>query len=130
MIPPADVSNVWHLVEPGLLTLIKRCPDRFSPRDVYWFLKENKATLILINEGEGFMVLEMGQEPFKGHRILTVWLLYYLQAKKHKAQLLERIKQIGRQVNCTHLQFKSPRKGWFKEADGFKPILTTWEMEL
>lgn len=129
-IAPHEVSNVWHLVEPGVLWILRKCPDRFTPRDVYWFLRENRASLFLVNEGEGFFVLEMSTEPFKGHRILTIWLMWFLGAKKIKQELLERIKQIGKQYQCTHLQFKSPRRGWAKEAEGFKPVVTTWEMAL
>lgn len=121
---------MWHLVEPGILNILRKCPDRFTPRDVYWFLKENRATLFLVNEGQGFFVVEVFTEPFKGHRILMIWLLWFLGGTKIKAEVLERIKHVGKQANCSHLQFKSPRKGWIKHAPGFKPVLTTWEMEL
>ena len=125
-IAPEDVSTVWPEVAPGVEQVLRKCPDDFTVEDVYWFLKANRATLFII-EGGGFFVVEVTVEPFRGRRTLNIWLMYFLGARKVKAQLLEQMKQLGRNAQCVRVHFKSPRRGWEKEAEGFKVKLITYE---
>lgn len=113
---------------PGLKRLLRKCPDDFTPEDVYWFLKENRATLFLLDEG--FVILEVVTEPFRLKRTLCVWLLYWLKADENQEQLLAELEALAKKAGCCRIHFKSPRMGWMKKAKGFKLKLITWEREI
>lgn len=121
----ADVGKVWGRVKPGIEQLLRKCPDDFDPEDVYWALRESRAALFLI--GDGFLVTEIGIEPFKQKKTLCVWLLYWLQAEKYQDILYEELDGLARFLGCVRIHFKSPRMGWMKKAKGFKLKLITWE---
>lgn len=125
LIQPHEVSGVWDQVLPGLKKLLRKCPDDFRAEDVYWYLRENKASLFLI--GDGFMVVEIGTDVFRGRRTLYVWLLYWLEAEKNQDWIYKQLDEIAKKANCVRIQFKSPRMGWMKKARGFKLKLITWE---
>jgi hypothetical protein len=77
---PPHVSSLWHWVKPGVDEILKECPDDFESSDVFCALWQQKASCFLIlrdREFQGFMVLEVATEPFKGRRTLCVWLLHF-----------------------------------------------------
>lgn len=125
---PHEVQDVWPSVAPKIKALLRKCPDDFTVEDVYWFLKDNKASLFLM--GDGFMVLEVAVEPFRGKRTLCVWLLYWLRAEENQDQIYSELDALARKAQCCRIHFKSPRKGWIKKAHGFKQKLITWEREI
>lgn len=130
---PFHIANLWHWVEPGIRALNAKCADDFSPEDVYWYLRENRASLLLIfveNEFRGFVVVEISTDPFKGIRRFCVWLLYFPGAKEFQIPLMRYLKDMKRAVNCRDMEFKSPR-GWDRVAEqlGFKLHMQTWRAE-
>lgn len=124
-IQPQFVGQVWHKVLPGIKALLRKCPDDFTEYDVYWYLRESKASLFLL--GDGFMVLEVATEPFTQKRTLCVWLLYWLQAEENQELIYQTLDALAVRAQCSRIHFKSPRLGWMKKARGFKQKLITWE---
>lgn len=122
---PNDIAKHWPQVLPGLKRLMRKCADDFTAEDVYWFLKESRASLFLLDDG--WIVLEVSTDPFGGKRTLCVWLMYWLQAEENQEQLLSDLEVIARKARCCRIHFKSPRMGWMKKAKGFKLKLITWE---
>lgn len=131
---PFHVAHLWHWMEPGINALLDKCEDDFTAKDVYWYLRENRASVLLIFvEGEfrGFVVVEISIDPFKGRRRLCVWLLHFLGANAHREELMGHLLQMKRSLQCRELEFRSPLRGWNREAKklGFKLCMQTWRTE-
>ena len=131
---PFHAFHLWHWVEPGINRTLSKTRDEFTAKDVYWYLRDSRATLFLIlDEGEfrGFIVVEVTTHVVTGARALGVWLMYFIGAGKVREELDARIKWIAKRANCSAVEFKSPRLGW-KEAErhGYKMKMITWRCEL
>lgn len=124
-IEPKAVGQVWNQVLPQLEALLRICPDDFTSHDVYWYLRENKASLFLLPEG--FMVVEIATEPFRQNKTLCIWLMYWKQAEANQDWLLQQCEAMAKHHDCVRIHFKSPRMGWMKKAKGFKLKMITWE---
>lgn len=132
---PFHVANLWHWVEPGISRVLSKCRDEFTPKDVYWYLRDNKATMFLLFEDRelaGFAVVEVTTHSITGARTFCVWLLHFHGGKKHGPELQERLERLARQVNCSAVEFKSPLNGWRRAAAwyGYEPKITTWRKNL
>ena len=127
-IPPYQLGGVWKDVRPGIEKLLRKCPDTFTPEDVYWRLRNDQAGLFLV--GDGFMVLETSTDTFNGQKTLWVWLLYWKSAEKNRTWLEGQLDLIAKKSGCRFVSFRSPRLGWKKQAIGYKLKLITWEREI
>jgi hypothetical protein len=131
---PLHVTHLWRWIEGGVQTLQRKCEDDYSDKDLYWYLRENKASLLLVfvdGEYRGFVVLEIATDPFKGRKRLCVWMLYFLGANEYREVLMERLKNMKTALNCRELEFRSPLKGWDREARklGFRLCMQTWRAD-
>lgn len=127
-VAPNEIRSVWDRVKPGIEHLLLKCPDDYIAEDVYWFLRENRATLFMV--GDGFMVLEVATDIFSGKKSLCVWLLHFLGAEESRGQIYEYLDDLARKAGCCRVRFKSPRSGWVKKAIGWDMKLITWEREI
>lgn len=132
---PFHVACLWHWLEPGIRSVAEKCPNDFTPKDVYWFLRENRATAFLIledGEMKGLFIAEILTDVFRGHRTLSVWIMHYHGAMRKSVWVREELKQLARVVNCSGLEFKSPLKGWERVAvkEGFRLKMNTWRVDL
>lgn len=133
-IPPLHCQHLWHWIEPGIDKILKRCPDDFEARDVYASLRNpgapcgSSAFLIFRDwEFQGFLILEVGVDPFKGRRTLCVWLMHFRGAEEVQDAIYEHLDRLKVNAGCCRIHMKSPRLGWMKKAKGFRLKLITWE---
>lgn len=132
---PFHVANLWHWVEHGISETLRKCKDEFTPKDVYWYLRDNRATMFLLFEDRelaGFVVVEVSVHQITGSRTFCVWLLHFHGGKTHGLELQERLERLAKQVNCSAIEFKSPLTGWTRAAKwyGYKPKIVTWRKDV
>lgn len=132
---PFHVACLWHWLEPGIRSVSEKCPNDFTPHDVYWFLRENRATAFLIledGEMKGLFIAEIVTDVFKGSKTLSVWVMHYHGAMRRAKQVRDELKRLALTAGCSGLEFKSPLTGWLKVAarEGFRMKLITWRAEL
>lgn len=128
-IHPQELPNVWPVVLPGVQRLLRKCPDDFTPEEVYVFLKTGRATLLLLTGG--FVIVQV-ETQVNGVRTLVVWQLFCPGAKQRRAAINRAIDGLARKVQCQRVQFKSPRRGWEREAikEGYELKMIVMEKKL
>lgn len=111
---PDNLHSCWEFVEEGLQRIHDRARDRWLPEDVYSMLKANNAGLYLVNEREGFAILQ----PIRGWdgAELFVFAAYIVPGKDLMDEAFEEVKNIGRSMNAKRIKFQSKREGWKKRA--------------
>lgn len=113
-IHPDNLHDHWEFVKEGLKRIHDRAKDRWLAEDVYNMLKSNNAGLYLVNERDGFAILQ----PVRGWdgQELFVFGAYIVPGKDLMDEAFEEVKQIGRNMNAKRIRFQSKRDGWEKRA--------------
>lgn len=130
MIPHVPIANLglhWPLVEKGLLQILKRCPDTWTPKIVRHHLIRNEAALFA--DDSGFFITEVRTDPHSLARYLNVWCLYFKPGfgRTRKAELVEQIDQLTELHLCDTSQFSSPRSPWVRALEGYyEPYMTIY----
>lgn len=111
---PDYLHDHWEFVKEGLTRIHDRASDRWKPEDVYSMLKANSAGLYIINDNDGFCILQ----PVKGWdgQELFVFAAYLKPGHDFMDESFEEVKQIGRNMNAKRIKFQSKRAGWHKRA--------------
>lgn len=118
------------MVRPGIEIIKRKCPDYWRVEDVYARLVENKATLFVVTEPDGFFVGEKFFEQFTKTPILNIWLMWLPGAQKREEELQAQIDFIARGHGCTKVRFVSPRPWESILKEKFKPVGTIFERSL
>lgn len=122
-------------MEPGVQWVLAKTRDDFTAKDVYWYLRENKASLFLVfvdREYAGFFTVEIATHPVTGARTLNIWLMHLPGAEELQDELVPCIKRLALDAKCSGVEMKTPRKGFQRHmpAHGFAVKLVTWRFDL
>ena len=118
-VDPKSLKAVWPEVERGLLQILRRCPQPWSPEDVKSHLKQLRAYLYA--DEDGFFIVEKNQEPHRGTWYLNVWCMYFRPGKgrEKRADLIALLDRLKDEALCDYITFTSPRGAWSKALDGY-----------
>lgn len=113
-IHPDNLHAHWDFVKQGLERIHDRASDRWKTEDVYWMLKAGNASLHIVNDHDGFVVLQMlkGWDGPECH----VFAAYIVPGKDLMDEAFEEVKGIAKACNAVRVKFQSKRKGWDKRA--------------
>ena len=116
-------------VQKGLEAVLRKCPDDWTPADVFSSLYSGRGALFRMTvDGEynGFFVLEPSTSPFNGARSVNVWALY--SKKLYLNELAEQLRVIC--AGTQAIRFFSPRR-WDRKLRGLMaPKMTIYEAKL
>lgn len=116
-------------VQFGIESVLKKCPDDWTPPDVWASLYAGRSLLfVMFDESgyNGFFVLEPGQNHFNGKPEVNIWLLY--SKKLRLEQLASQIREICKGADS--VRFFSPRR-WERRLRGLMhPKMTIFEAKL
>ena len=129
-IHPDNLHDAWDFVKEGLQRIHDRAKDRWKFEDVYHAIKSNSFGLYIVNEHEGFVILQ----PVRGWdgQELFVFGAYIVPGHDVMDEAFEEVKQIGKGMNAKRIRFQSKREGWSKRAQqlGYEPSHVEYELTL
>jgi hypothetical protein len=113
-IHPDNLHSCWDFVKQGLTRIHDRARDRWMVEDVYSMLKANAAALYIVNEQDGFVILQQvrgwdAPEVF-------VFAAYIVPGRGVMDESFEEVKKIAASLGAKRIKFQSKRKGWEKRA--------------
>ena len=127
---PLQVRQEWGWIRNGLLEVIGRCQERWSPEDVWTAALAGDAfvwRITMLHDDLGFMVLRRQTDP--DGPVLFIWATWAepQSLAKHGKELFERLREIGHRIGAKRIRMESPRQGW---AEWFDARSTIWEAEI
>lgn len=125
-----EVRQDWGWVRNGLLEVIGRCSERWSPEDVWTSVMGGQSFLWRIERAGddiGFLVLRRLDDP--DGPVLFVWAAWAEPGSltKHAKDLFDRLVELAHRMGAKRLRMESPRKGW---AEWFEQHSIIWEFEV
>jgi hypothetical protein len=111
-VPLHLLEGHWPFVEHGLLEIIEKTGEKWTPTHVLQALHEQRAYLFTCDDG--FAVLQEGRDPWTSEPHLFIWAFWFKPDKARQkrpelfAWLDERAAPFG-----GRWKFSSPLMGWF-----------------
>jgi hypothetical protein len=129
-VPAARIKEVWPFVVEGLNRIHQRSRDRWCNEDIYMQLKLGNCGLYIVNDMDGFVILQPLQGWDGGE--MMVFVAYIPPGGNVMEEAFEDVKRIARESGMRRLKFQSMRNGWGKKAAilGWKPTYQEYEMEI
>tara|TARA_R110002096_G_scaffold434541_1_gene656559 strand:+ start:766 stop:1242 length:477 start_codon:yes stop_codon:yes gene_type:complete len=121
---PDEVKNNWDYFSTAIETVATKAKEDFTPEQVYQAALRGDATVFHVKEaGEnrGVLVLTDHVDMYTGKSVLHVDMLY-LTGPTLIEEMTELLDVIANSHKFDQIEFRSPRKGWFKYLNkaGFK----------
>jgi hypothetical protein len=112
---PDALYDVWPFIKEGLTRIHDRATDRWLVEDVYHGIKSNGFSLHIVNDREGFVLLQ----PTRGWDgpELFVFAAYIVPGHDVMDEAFDEVKRIGKSMGAKRIKFQSKRQGWAKRAE-------------
>lgn len=127
---PDNIHSHWDVVKEGIQRIHERAPDRWKAEDVYHMIKSNSLGLYMVNDGDGFALLQ----PIRGWDgpEMYVFAAYLKPGMDFIRDCFDEVKEIAKGMGARRIKFQSKRKGWEKTAErlGYNYGHTEYEVEL
>lgn len=128
-VPPEQVMNVWHKVEPLLKRVVKPHTG-YDLHTLLTLLQLSRMQLWVIGDFQAVAITEIQDRPI--HRVL--WCQFVVGDKVDDwLDDWERVQaEFAKANGCVAVEF-SGRKGWHKfqnKYKNYKPVLVTYRKEL
>ena len=125
LVTPDDLPKHWELVEAGLLEIIRRTQEKWTPVHVKQAINEGWASLFICDDG--FVVLQRLKALWTAEPYINVWAMWFPpgKGKARREELVAWLDQITSESKCGWWEFSSPREGWAGLPDCEK-ARTTW----
>lgn len=107
------IASLWSWIKEGLLRLLEKNGDTWSPEHVYHSLMSGESFLYVVPE-KGFVVLRRHTDV-DGSVALFIWIMYGKGLMPHNAQLSEELDALGRGIGAKCVRWESSRN-WGKFA--------------
>lgn len=124
-VTPDNLRSEWDWVRKGLEKVRNKGHDEWIPEDIYCDCFTQKAMLWILDDKNGFMVL---QPIEKKMHIWAAWLDSTDPEDLNKG--MESAKEIARRGGLKSITFSSARRGWVRRAKSLGAKPSTWEVEL
>jgi hypothetical protein len=129
---PPQTRLEWGWIRNGLLEVIGRCHERYSPEDA-WVAVQNGSAFVwrMTNSHDdiGFLLLRKLDDP--DGPVLFLWAAWAEPGAlvKHAPDLLERLKELAHRLGAKRIRFESSRKAW-SFLDYFEERSVIYECEV
>jgi hypothetical protein len=74
-VPPQELALHWPRVESGLLEIVAKAREKWTPIHVLNALHMGNALLFV--EEDGFAILQEGRDPWTAEPHVFVWILWF-----------------------------------------------------
>ena len=120
----------WEWVRRGLLTVLERTRDDWTPEDIYVSIAGGAAQLFhMEHDGAavGFTIMRRIEDP--SGIVLFVWVMYAAPGAigQNTGAWLAAVDAVARDMGAGRVRMASPRKGWRRY---FKATQIIYEREL
>ena len=121
---PEMVKDNWDYFANAINVVAHKAQEHFTPEQVFGAAHDGSATVFHVHEDgakRGLLVLTDHVDMYTGKTVLHVDMLY-LTGPSLIGAMTELLNVIGNKYSFDQIEFRSPRKGWFKylNAAGFK----------
>jgi len=128
---PEMILENWDFFANAIESTARKIGESYTPLQFYEVIDSGEATAFNVyyaDELRGFLVLTDHNDRYTGNSVLHVDFVY-LTGPSLIAELEETINRIAEEASFDQIEFRSPRKGWFKylDAAGFKSSATFYK---
>ena len=114
----------WDFFANAIETTAKKINESYTPLQFYEVIDSGEATAFNVYQNDelrGLLVLTEHNDRYTGNSVLHVDLLY-LTGPSLIHEMTDTLNMIAQEASFDQIEFRSPRKGWFKylDAAGFK----------
>ena len=121
---PEMILENWDFFANAIETTAKKINESYTPLQFYEVIDSGEATAFNVYQNDelrGLLVLTEHNDRYTGNSVLHVDLLY-LTGPSLIHEMTDTLNMIAQEASFDQIEFRSPRKGWFKylDAAGFK----------
>ena len=121
---PEMLLENWNFFANAIESTAKKIGESYTPLQFYEVIDSGEATAFNVYEADelrGLLVLTEHNDRYTGNSVLHVDLLY-LTGPSLIHEMTDTLNMIAEEAGFDQIEFRSPRKGWFKylDAAGFK----------
>ena len=121
---PEMLLENWNFFANAIESTAKKIGESYTPLQFYEVIDSGEATAFNVYEADelrGLLVLTEHHDRYTGNSVLHVDLLY-LTGPSLIHEMTDTLNMIAEEAGFDQIEFRSPRKGWFKylDAAGFK----------
>ena len=121
---PEMILENWDFFANAIETTAKKINESYTPLQFYEVIDSGEATAFNVYQNDelrGLLVLTEHNDRYTANSVLHVDLLY-LTGPSLIHEMTDTLNMIAQEASFDQIEFRSPRKGWFKylDAAGFK----------
>jgi len=110
-VAPRDVDDWWPRVRTGLQRIIEKTAPDWMPEHVYLALVSGAANLMMVNEGESFVIWQR----YPGDDLRGLFFVLATEGEgldRDGPAIHAELERLAGQHGCRKMRMMSPRKGW------------------
>lgn len=128
---PEMILENWDFFAEAIESTAKKIGESYTPLQFYEVIDSGEATVFNVYEADelrGLLVLTEHNDRYTGNSVLHVDLLF-LTGPSLIHEMTDTLNMIGENAGFDQIEFRSPRKGWFKYLDdaGFQSSATFYK---
>ena len=121
---PEMLLENWNFFANAIDSTAKKIGESYTPLQFYEVIDSGEATEFNVYQNDelrGLLVLTEHNDRYTANAVLHVDLLY-LTGPSLIHEMTDTLNMIAEEASFDQIEFRSPRKGWFKylDAAGFK----------
>lgn len=106
-----DIDDWWPRVRAGLERIIAKTAPDWMPEHVYLALVSGAANLVIINEGESFVIWQR----YPGDDLRGLFFVLATEGEglwRYGNDVHAELERLAQQHGCRKMRMMSPRRGW------------------
>ena len=128
---PEMLLENWNFFANAIESTAKKIGESYTPLQFYEVIDSGEATAFNVYEADelrGLLVLTEHHDRYTGNSVLHVDLLF-LTGPSLIHEMTDTLNMIAEESSFDQIEFRSPRKGWFKYLDdaGFQSSTTFYK---
>jgi len=128
---PEMILENWDFFANAIKTTAKKINESYTPLQFYEVIDSGEATAFNVYQNDelrGLLVLTEHNDRYTANSVLHVDLLY-LTGPSLIHEMTDTLNMIAQEASFDQIEFRSPRKGWFKYLDdaGFQSSTTFYK---
>ena len=128
---PEMLLENWNFFANAIESTAKKIGESYTPLQFYEVIDSGEATAFNVYQNDelrGLLVLTEHNDRYTGNSVLHVDLLY-LTGPSLIHEMTDTLNMIAEEAGFDQIEFRSPRKGWFKylDAAGFQSSTTFYK---
>ena len=128
---PEMILENWDFFAEAIESTAKKIGESYTPLQFYEVIDSGEATVFNVYEADelrGLLVLTEHNDRYTANAVLHVDLLY-LTGPSLIHEMTDTLNMIAKEASFDQIEFRSPRKGWFKYLDdtGFQSSTTFYK---